>query len=429
MKNEPSLLYQGTLGILAGAMFYQLIGPGLVPFITIGTGIGALVYSVLNNSNDYKLLFRNLGLFVKDLDGEIIFPKILKKEDIPTGYILHLSLPYGLTTIDFEKVKFRLEQYYDAELEVDYNNKTAIVKVHTTKLPEIVHFTEVKTKPNQWIAGLRHDGEYELITFDDTTSHLFAAGMTGWGKTNFCTVNLYNANIQFDIDDVEYWLIDLKGGAGFGPFENAKLTRVFCDDIFVAEQVLLKLKQVVDERIKIRREKRYTTQDFKPIFCVIDEFPDLIDFNKDAFALLVYLARKARAANVHIILTTQRASREYLPGILKSNLAATMCFGCKTEFDSEVILGKGDFSGALITNKGRAIFDTPNKRVTVQVPYLPEKEIERLIKPYEVIRDDDGEGLYTFGAYPEGQGNYGETGQLVALPLRKAKGANRKKKA
>lgn len=427
---EPSLFYQGTLGIIAGTMAYQFMGPGIIPFVTTGIGMAAVTYSVIKPKDDFKILFRNLGLFARNLDGEEIYPKILKKQHTSTGHSLILSLPYGLTTIDFEKVKHRLEQHYDAELEIDYHSKTAIVKVHTLKLPEIADYEEVKIRANQWIAGLRHDGKYELITFDDTTPHMFCAGMTGWGKTNFVAVNLYNANTQFTQNDVEYWLIDLKGGTGFGPFENARLTKAYSDDIFDACKILINLKHVTDERIKVRKNKRYITKDFKPIFCIIDEYPDLIDFNEDAFKILVYIARKARAANVHIVLTTQRASREYLPGILKCNLAATMCFGCKTDADSEVILGKGDVSGALIQHKGRAILDTPAKRVTVQVPYIPEKDVVEMLEPYLEVREDvDTAGLYAFGAYPQSQSNDSKTGQLIVMPEGKAKRAYRKKKA
>lgn len=427
---EPSLFYQGILGIMTGLMAYQFTGLGLVTIVTTGAGVAAVAYSIVKPYEDFKILFRNLGLFARNLDGEEIFPKILKKQDISTGYLLILSLPYGLTTIDFEKVKHRLEQHYDAELEVDYANKTAIVKVHTIKLPEEVDYIEVKTKPNQWIAGLIHDGRYELITFDDTTPHMFCAGMTGWGKTNFVAVNLYNANAQFTLDDVEYWLIDLKGGTGFGPFEHAKLTKAYSDDVFDAGRVLIELKHVMEERLVVRKNKRYTSQDFKPIFCIIDEYPDLMDFNKDAYKVLEYIARKARATNIHIIVTTQRASREYLPGTLKCNLAATMCFGCKTDADSEVILGKGDVSGVLIQNKGRAILDTPATRKTVQVPYIPEKELDDMLSPYlGVIEDADKTGLYAFGAYPQSQSNYSETGQLIVMPQGKAKRAYRKAKA
>lgn len=427
---EPSLFYQGTLGIIAGTMAYQFMGLGVVPIVTMGASVAAVAYSIIKPNEDFKILFRNLGLFVRDLNGEEIYPKVLKKHPTSTGYSLILSLPYGLTTMDFEKVRFRLEQHYDAELEIDYKNKTAIVKVHTTKLPEEVDYIEVKAKANQWIAGLRHDGKYELITFDDTTPHMFCAGMTGWGKTNFVAINLYNANAQYTLDDVEYWLIDLKGGTGFGPFENSRLTKAYSDDVFDAGKVLIELKQVMEERLVVRKNKRYASQDFKPIFCIIDEYPDLMDFNKDAYKVLEYIARKARAANIHIIVTTQRASREYLPGTLKCNLAATMCFGCKTGADSEVILGKGDVSGALIQNKGRAILDTPATRVTVQVPYIPEKDVVEMLEPYLEVREDvDTAGLYAFGAYPQSQSNDGKTGQLIVMPEGKAKRAYRKAKA
>lgn len=428
MHKSPSLMYQGTLALFTGVLAYQFTGPGIVPYMTGGIGVGAIAYSLRKPRENFKLLLKNIGLYVKDDDGNIIYPKVLKKFKTKTGWGMVLTLPYGLTTIDIEKVKYRMEQYYDADIEVEYKNKKAFINVHTVKLPEIADFEEVETKPNEWIVGVKHDGSYELLTFDDTHTHMFCAGMTGWGKTNFVSINIYNHNLQNTINDVEYWLIDLKEGSGFRPFENTRLTKVYCDDVFKAGQVLHELMLVTNQRIRERSRKRSIKH--KPIFCVIDEYPDLMDFNPEGYKILEYLARKARQANVHIILTTQRASREYLPGTLKCNLAATMCFGCKTDADSEVILGKGDYSGKLITNKGRAILDTPTKRTIVQVPYLPEKDIEKLMKSYQkVVENDNQERSTTFGTLPESESNDIFSGGLVALPGGKPKKHHRKAKA
>lgn len=37
-----SLFYQGTLGIIAGTMAYQFMGPGIIPFVVRVSGIKKL---------------------------------------------------------------------------------------------------------------------------------------------------------------------------------------------------------------------------------------------------------------------------------------------------------------------------------------------------------------------------------------------------
>ena len=441
MKND-SLLVDGALGVFAGAMAWSLLGPGIIPAVMTAAGAGAMLYHTIKpKDQEWEVLCDNLGLCVDGLDKTTLYPKVLKRIKTDTGEKLWLTLPYGLTTLDFEKVRYRMEQFYDAEINIEYSNKKAIVEIHTKKLPEIIEFEPQKINPNEWIIGMRNDGTYETIQFGDNTAHMFAAGMKGYGKTTFLNINLLNANMQHNPEQVKYWIIDLKGGSELIPFADAKLTERFTWNTEEATMLLNMLVIEVNKRLKIRmqqRKKGLSLSKYPPIICVIDEYPNLVNV-PEAFDALCYIARTARAVNIHLVLTTQRASREYIPGILKCNLAATVCFATKTEADSEVILGKGDYDGVLIRNKGRAVYDTPAKRVTVQVPFVDEKTLVKMLEPYiekktaqkpniGVIKNDNRERPHAFGALRESQSNDIAASIFDTLSSSKTKRKNRSKK-
>lgn len=98
--------------------------------------------------------------------------------------------------------------------------------------------------------------------------------------------------------------------------------------------------------------KQPSTETFDRIVVIIDEMADLILSNpKEITHLLVRIAQMGRAAGIHLILSTQRPSREVLPGLLKANIPVKICFKVTTAVNSRVVLdsngaenliGKGD---------------------------------------------------------------------------------------
>ena len=95
---------------------------------------------------------------------------------------------------------------------------------------------------------------------------------------------------------------------------------------------------------------------FNRIVVVIDEMADLILSNpKEITHLLVRIAQMGRAAGIHLILSTQRPSREVLPGLLKANIPVKICFKVTTAVNSRVVL---DTSGAEnLIGKGDGLLD------------------------------------------------------------------------
>ena len=88
---------------------------------------------------------------------------------------------------------------------------------------------------------------------------------------------------------------------------------------------------------------------------VLEEFADLTVDNKSEIEKeLQRLAQKARAAGIHVIVSTQKPSAEVLSTTVRSNLGAQLAFRVKTKSDSTIIL---DESGAeALGGQGDAIF-------------------------------------------------------------------------
>ncbi len=116
------------------------------------------------------------------------------------------------------------------------------------------------------------------------------------------------------------------------------------------------------------------------IVVIIDELADLMMVSpsnvKDS---IIRLAQKARAAGIHIIVSTQRPSADVVAGLIKANFPARISFLVSSKVDSRIILdtggaetllGRGDMlflasgGGNLLRLQGALISDDERKRVT-----------------------------------------------------------------
>lgn len=111
---------------------------------------------------------------------------------------------------------------------------------------------------------------------------------------------------------------------------------------------------------------------------VIDEFADLImTGGKEIENPITRIAQKGRAAGMHMIIATQRPSRQVLTGLIKSNCPARIAFRVSQRIDSGIIL---DEQGAdTLIGRGDMIYKNGDEHERVQCAFISNREVERVV--------------------------------------------------
>jgi len=128
------------------------------------------------------------------------------------------------------------------------------------------------------------------------------------------------------------------------------------------------------------------------IVVVIDEFADMMMVaGKKVEDYIIRLAQKARAAGIHLILATQRPTREVITGLIKSNIPARISFRVASQVDSRTILDQGGAEQLL--GHGDMLFldsgETLPKRV--HGAFISDDEVRQVVKH---LREHGGEPDY-----------------------------------
>ena len=110
------------------------------------------------------------------------------------------------------------------------------------------------------------------------------------------------------------------------------------------------------QEAKVKNIEQYNAKGkgFAYIFVFIDEYSDLVsnakirfedgkivDISENIKHLVLRLAQKARAAGIHLVITTQRPSTAVVSGDIKANFPTRVCFKVPSQVDSHVVLDKG----------------------------------------------------------------------------------------
>lgn len=113
---------------------------------------------------------------------------------------------------------------------------------------------------------------------------------------------------------------------------------------------------------------------------VVDELADLmLQSDKAVEGSLVRLAQMGRAAGIHLVLATQRPSRDVLTGLIKSNIPARLSFKVTSAMDSRIILDTGGAENLL--GRGDGLFIAPGQSIQrIQAPMVTEENVTALVR-------------------------------------------------
>ncbi len=220
--------------------------------------------------------------------------------------------------------------------------------------------------------------------------HLLVAGTTGSGKSvglNSFIVSLIHKKTP---QELQFVLIDPKR-IEFSVYNNQKyMLRPVITDMNLASICLSQLvgemnnRYTLFEQQTVRNIAEYNAKanvKLPYIVCVIDEFADLIMFDKSVEQQVQMLAQKSRAAGIHLIIATQRPSVDVITGSLKANLPTRLSYKVASPADSITILNT---TGAeTLIGRGDSLFLEENGTLTrILGVFISDSDIENALAPY-----------------------------------------------
>ena len=282
-------------------------------------------------------------------------------------------------------------------------------KVTMREIMDSQDFRKIITKGGLPIA-LGADAGGESVAMDlAALPHMMIAGSTGSGKSVCINSIIASFLLTKPPDQLRMLMVDPKQ-VELTPFNGIPhLVVPVIKDVDDVSPMLKGLVREMNRRYKamseigVRNITGYNGKSKEPmpyLVLIVDELADLMMVGgQDVEHSLMRLAQMGRASGIHLVLATQRPSRQVVTGLLKANIPAKVSFAVANQVDSRVVLdsvgaekllGKGDM---LLLNN-----DNP-KPHRVQGTLVLDEEIEQLVEfwleqkgpPLPVISLDESE--------------------------------------
>ncbi|MFS0878251.1 FtsK/SpoIIIE domain-containing protein [Solibacillus isronensis] len=283
------------------------------------------------------------------------------------------------------------------EIELDFDG-LLIIRVYDKPLPQQVTYT-----PGiDWKipVGLTRDkNAYRYHDFE-RIPHLVLGGATRYGKSNFLN-SLIVSLIKSNPEHVRFFHIDLKGGIELCDYESIKQTLSIAyepeEALHTLQTAYLKMREV-QQLVKSKGKKNVQEANIKERhFVIIDEVGELNPqetvtpgekrLKQECQTIMSQIARLGAGLGFRLIVATQYPTGDVIPRQVKQNSDAKLSFRVQSATASRVVL---DETGAelLPQVRGRAIYQTADKREILQTPLITSDIIHETIAPHIVKKED-----------------------------------------
>ena len=393
-ENEESNISSGTKEDDANHKYKAFDTYYLVVTDNFGT---AKRHEFINNIVNSKV---NLGFSILMFEPNM--------QNVPSKCNHFVYVEQGVSGMFSKDLSEDNQKTFNAEYQMDNNNdqyaqilaNIPIVGSNTTSsLPPSLNFLEMYKVgkieqlniANRWInnnptlslhapVGVQADGKlFELDLHEKAHGpHGLIAGATGSGKSEFIIGYILSMALNYHPYEVQFVLIDYKGGGLTGAFQNKEANIVLphlagtITNLDTAEmnRTLVSIKSELKRRQrefnkardalsestvdiykyqKFYRDKK-VSEPISHLFIISDEFAELKDQQPEFMDELVSIARIGRSLGVHLILATQKPSG-VVDNQIWSNSRFKISLKVQTEEDSNELLKRPD--AASIKETGR----------------------------------------------------------------------------
>ena len=235
------------------------------------------------------------------------------------------------------------------------------------------------TAPVKIAIGVSIDGKLlEADLSDPNTCHFLVGGTTGSGKSEFLRSLLLSLLYRHSPQHLKIALVDPKR-VTFPEFEQMSwLYSPVVKDSDRAVELMQELVAEMESRYqKFEKAKcadlitynQRSSPSLPRIVCIFDEYADFMA-EKEIRTILEQsikrLGAMARAAGIHLIISTQRPEASIVTPIIRSNLPGRVALSTKSEADSKIILGGTSTVAAYLIGKGDLVYQVGSQLQRLQ---------------------------------------------------------------
>ncbi|HHH4806282.1 TPA: DNA translocase FtsK [Streptococcus pneumoniae] len=258
--------------------------------------------------------------------------------------------------------------------------------------------------------------------------HLLVAGSTGSGKS--VAVNGIIASILMKArpDQVKFMMVDPKMvelsvyndiphlliPVVTNPRKASKALQKVVDEMENRYELFAKVgvRNIAGFNAKVEEfnsQSEYKQIPLPFIVVIVDELADLMMVaSKEVEDAIIRLGQKARAAGIHMILSTQRPSVDVISGLIKANVPSRVAFAVSSGTDSRTIL---DENGAeKLLGRGDMLFKPidENHPVRLQGSFISDDDVERIVNFIKTQADADYDESFDPGEVSENEGEFSD---------------------
>ena len=204
--------------------------------------------------------------------------------------------------------------------------------------------------------------------------HLLIAGSTGSGKSVLINTLIYSILYKFP-KQARLVLIDPKR-VELRKWEKVPHTMIYANTEETISNAINRVIEGMEARFKQMEYKGLSMYDGSDVYVIIDEYLDLkLRFNKEIEKKIIRLACLGRASKIHLILATQRPTRDVINGSIKACMDWRVALRCSDQQASRNIMGTNDAYG--LPQYGYGYLQLPTKTELIEIPYTTPEELEQ----------------------------------------------------
>jgi len=283
-----------------------------------------------------------------------------------------------------------------SKLNANAENLLDKLKINSmVKISEVIDSQTFKTAKSKVTVALGKDITNNIIIFDlAKMPHVLITGSVGSGKSVCINSIILSLLYKASPDEVKFLMIDTKLSE-LGIYNG--IPHLMIPVVSAPHKAVGVLKWAVNEMLKRYKifveynvsdlhsynEKCRKSFDIKPmpqIVIIFEELSDLMMVAPNEVEEYIYrLAQFARAAGIHLIISTQRISVDVITDVIKDNIPSRIVFAVSPMINSRMILGSSDAEKLLGCGDMLYYPIGMSKPLRVQGCFASDKEINNVI--------------------------------------------------